>query len=33
VIGPDGKIRKHIPGMTTEDRLRPVLESLLQESS
>lgn len=33
VIGPDGKIRKHIPGMTTQDRLRPVLESLLQESS
>jgi peroxiredoxin len=33
VIGPDGKIRKHVPGMTTEDRLRPVLESLLQESS
>jgi len=33
VIGPDGKIRKHIPGMTTEDRLRPVLESLLHESS
>ncbi len=33
VIGPEGKIRKHIPGMTTEDRLRPVLESLLQETS
>jgi Peroxiredoxin len=33
VIGPDGKIRKHVPGMTTEDRLRPVLESLLQEPS
>jgi len=29
VIGPNGEIRRHIPGMTTEDRLRPVLESLL----
>jgi cytochrome c biogenesis protein CcmG/thiol:disulfide interchange protein DsbE len=33
VIGPDGEIRRHIPGMTTEDRLRPVLESLLRDAS
>ncbi|MFO8098710.1 MAG: TlpA disulfide reductase family protein [Salinibacter sp.] len=33
VIGPEGQIQKHIPGMTTEDRLRPVLESLLQQTS
>ena len=33
VIGPDGQIRKHIPGMTTEDRIRPLLEALLRERS
>jgi cytochrome c biogenesis protein CcmG/thiol:disulfide interchange protein DsbE len=33
VIGPEGTIRKHIPGMTTEERLRPVLKSLLQDAS
>jgi len=32
VIGPDGQIRKHIPGMTTEDRIRPLLEALLRET-
>lgn len=33
VIGPEGTIRKHIPGMTTEDRIRPLLEALLRERS
>lgn len=33
VIGPEGRIRKHIPGMTTEDLLRPLLEQLLREAS
>ncbi|MFP4228559.1 MAG: peroxiredoxin family protein [Salinivenus sp.] len=33
VIGPEGTIQKHIPGMTTEERLRPVLESLLEETT
>jgi cytochrome c biogenesis protein CcmG/thiol:disulfide interchange protein DsbE len=33
VIGPDGKIQHHIPGMTTEERLRPVLEDLLADAS
>lgn len=29
VIGPEGNIRKRIPGMTTKDLLRPLLEALL----
>jgi cytochrome c biogenesis protein CcmG/thiol:disulfide interchange protein DsbE len=33
VIGPDGAIRGRIPGRTTESRLRPALETLLEESS
>lgn len=33
VIGPEGQIQKTIPGMTTEDRIRPVLEALLEEVS
>jgi cytochrome c biogenesis protein CcmG/thiol:disulfide interchange protein DsbE len=32
VIGPEGHIRKRIPGMTTERMLRPLLESLLEET-
>jgi len=33
VIGPDGTIRGRIPGRTTESRLRPALETLLEEAS
>jgi cytochrome c biogenesis protein CcmG/thiol:disulfide interchange protein DsbE len=33
VIGPDGAIRGRIPGRTTEARLRPALETLLEEAS
>lgn len=33
VIGPEGKIRGHIPGMATESMLRPGLEKLLEETS
>lgn len=33
VIGPKGQIQKAIPGMTTEDRIRPILEALLEEMS
>lgn len=33
VIGRGGDIRKVIQGLATEDRIRPVLESLLDESS
>ena len=33
VIGPNGQIRGHIPGRTTEARLRPALEQLLSETS
>lgn len=31
IIGPKGKIRGRIPGMTTESMIRPKLESLLEE--
>lgn len=33
VIGPEGKIRGHIPGMVTESMLRPGLEKLLEEGA
>jgi cytochrome c biogenesis protein CcmG/thiol:disulfide interchange protein DsbE len=33
VIGPEGEIRGRIPGRTTEERLRPALERLLEETS
>lgn len=33
VIGRDGRIRETIQGIATEDRIRPVLEPLLDESS
>jgi cytochrome c biogenesis protein CcmG/thiol:disulfide interchange protein DsbE len=33
VIGPDGSIRKRVPGMTTKERLRPTLTALLDEAS
>jgi len=33
VIGPRGYIRGHIPGRTTEARLRPALEKLLEDAS
>jgi cytochrome c biogenesis protein CcmG/thiol:disulfide interchange protein DsbE len=33
IIGPDGKIRGHIPGMATESMLRPGLEKLLRKAS
>jgi len=32
VIGPDGAIRKRVPGMTTKERLRPTLTALLDEA-
>lgn len=33
IIGPEGEIRGHIPGMVTESMLRPGLEKLLEETS
>lgn len=33
IIGPEGEIRGHVPGMTTESMLRPKLEALLEEAS
>jgi cytochrome c biogenesis protein CcmG/thiol:disulfide interchange protein DsbE len=33
IIGPDGTIRGHIPGMATESMLRPGLEKLLKKTS
>ncbi|MFB6098310.1 MAG: TlpA family protein disulfide reductase [Salinibacter sp.] len=33
IIGPNGKIQGHIPGMATESMLRPGLEKLLQKAS
>ena len=33
IIGPDGTIREHVPGMTTKERLRPTLTALLDEAS
>lgn len=33
VIGPEGTVRKRVPGMTTKERLRPTLTALLDEAS
>ena len=33
IIGPDGTIQGHIPGMATESMLRPGLEKLLKKTS
>jgi len=33
IIGPDGIIQGHIPGMATESMLRPGLEKLLKQTS
>ena len=33
IIGPEGTIREHVRGMTTESMIRPTLEALLKEAS
>ena len=33
IIGPEGNVQGHIPGMATESMLRPGLEKLLQKTS